>query len=178
MLSFWIVITLHLTTCMYLKCSFSIVIIFNCHHFATDHPHAAKTLVLSLFVQITKFQSFWSSYHPMQKASNWKSGLDMERWLTPWRTSTHERPFTQEGIGIVFIGCFNPTFWCHVLGLTFVLFLFIFGSSMFLPFLGGATLHFSIPPGGLLLGLFNPVGELQLGQMSFGPLPSLPRNPL
>ena len=26
-----------------------------------------------------------------------KSGIDMERWLTPWRTSTYERPFTQEG---------------------------------------------------------------------------------
>ena len=54
-------------------------------------------LVLSLFVEMTKFKSYLSSYHPMQKASNWKSGLDMERWLTPWRTSTHKRPFTQEG---------------------------------------------------------------------------------
>ena len=82
---------------MQLKCSFSIVVIFNCCHFATDHPHAVKTLVVSLFVQMMKFKSYLSSYHPMQKASNWKSGLDMERWLTPWRTSTHRRPFTWEG---------------------------------------------------------------------------------
>ena len=40
----------------------------------------------------------------MQKASNWKSGLDMERWLTPWKTSTHKRPFTQEGNYLVDIG--------------------------------------------------------------------------
>ena len=82
---------------MQLKCSFSIVIIFNCCHFATDHPHTVKTLILSLFVQMTKFKSYLSSYHPMQKASNWESGLDMERWLIPLRTSTHKRPFTQEG---------------------------------------------------------------------------------
>ena len=92
-----IVITLQLTIFMQLKCSFSIVIIFNCCHFATDHPHAVKTLIVSLFVQVTKFKSYMSSYHPMQKVSNWKSGLNMERWLTSWRTSTHERPFTQEG---------------------------------------------------------------------------------
>ena len=50
---------------------------------------------------MTKFQSYLSSYHPMQKAWNWKSGLDMERWLTPWMTSTHERPFTWEGSYLV-----------------------------------------------------------------------------
>ena len=92
-----IVITLQLTVSMQLKCSFSIVIIFNCCHFATDNPHTVKTLIVSLLVQIMKFKSYLSSYHPMQKASNWKSGLDMERWLTPWRTSTHERPFTWKG---------------------------------------------------------------------------------
>ena len=58
-----------------LKCSFSIIIIFNCCHFATDHSHAVKMLVLCLFVEMTKFKSYLSSYHPMQKASNWKSGL-------------------------------------------------------------------------------------------------------
>ena len=62
-----IVVTLQLTVCMQLKCSFSIVIMFNCHHFATDHPPAVKTLVVSLFVQMTKFKSYLSSYHPMQK---------------------------------------------------------------------------------------------------------------
>ena len=37
MLSFPIVVPLQLTIFMQLKCSFSIVIIFNCHHFATDY---------------------------------------------------------------------------------------------------------------------------------------------
>ena len=41
---------------------------------------------------------------------------------------------------------------------------------------GGAALHLS-PPLGFFLG-FLLVGELQLDQMSFDPLPSLPRNPL
>ena len=41
---------------------------------------------------------------------------------------------------------------------------------------GGAALHLS-PPLGFYLGFFL-VGELQLDQMSFDPLPSLPRNPL
>ena len=31
-----------------------------------------------------------------------KSGLYMERWLTPWRTSKYERPFTWEGNYLVF----------------------------------------------------------------------------
>ena len=58
---------------------------------------------------------------------------------------------------------------------------------LFIPFLcgllslssatwGGAALHLS-PPLGFCLG-FLLVGELQLNQMSFDPLPSLPRNPL
>ena len=42
---------------------------------------------------------------------------------------------------------------------------------------GRAALHFS-PPLGFNLGFFTLVGELQLDQMSFDPLPSLPRNPL
>ena len=41
---------------------------------------------------------------------------------------------------------------------------------------GGAALHLSSPLG-FCLG-FLLVGELQLDQMSFDPLPSLPRNPL
>ena len=41
---------------------------------------------------------------------------------------------------------------------------------------GGAALHLS-PPLGFLLS-FSIVGELQLDQMSFDPLPSLPMNPL
>ena len=41
---------------------------------------------------------------------------------------------------------------------------------------GGAALHLS-PPLGFCLD-FLVVGELQLDQMSFNPLPSLPRNPL
>ena len=44
-----------------------------------------------------------------------------------------------------------------------------------LPSGGEAALHFS-PPLGFTLGFFTLVGELQLDQMSFDPLPSLPRN--
>ena len=44
-----IVITVHLTIFMQLKCSFSIIAIFNCCHFATDHLH--------VYVQFTR-------YHP------------------------------------------------------------------------------------------------------------------
>ena len=107
------VITLQLTIFLQLKCSFSIVVIFNCCHFATDHPHAVKTLIVSLCVQMMKFKSYFSSYQPMQKTSNWKSDLDMERWLTPWRTSTHERPFTWEGNYLVFfLSCFTFHY-CH-----------------------------------------------------------------
>ena len=39
---------------------------------------AVKKLVLSLFVEVTKVKSYLSSYHPMQKAYNLKSGLNME----------------------------------------------------------------------------------------------------
>ena len=42
---------------------------------------------------------------------------------------------------------------------------------------GGAASH-SSPPLGFNLGFITLVGELQLDQMSFDPLPSLPRNPL
>ena len=45
LLSFSIVVTLQLTIFMQLKCSFSIVVVFNCHHFATDHLHAVKMLI-------------------------------------------------------------------------------------------------------------------------------------
>ena len=43
--SFSIVVTLQLTICMQLKCSFPIIIICNCHHFATDCLHAVKMLI-------------------------------------------------------------------------------------------------------------------------------------
>ena len=39
------IVTLQLTICMQLKCSFSITVIFNCHHFATDHLHTVKMLI-------------------------------------------------------------------------------------------------------------------------------------
>ena len=40
-----IVVTLQLTVFMQLKCSFSIIIVFNCHHFATDCLYAVKMLI-------------------------------------------------------------------------------------------------------------------------------------
>ena len=63
-----------------------------------------------------------------------------------------------------------------------ILLLYIFAILWGLSFLalfpgGGAALHLS-PPLGFCLGFFTLVGELQLDQMSFDPLPSLPRNPL
>ena len=49
----------------------SVVFIAKCQ-FATDHLHACKMLILPVFVEITKFKSFLSSYHLMQKISNEK----------------------------------------------------------------------------------------------------------
>ena len=136
--SFSIIITLQLTVCMQLKCSFSIIIVFNCCHFATDHLHAVQMLIIyhchfqllslhnwppsgvctvynipSLGVKGTS-SVLWSSanFCSIQKYALYRStsfttmqgqqsGLDMERWLTPWRTSTYERPFTWEGTYLV-----------------------------------------------------------------------------
>ena len=58
---------------------------------------------------------------------------------------------------------FISTIFCGLLSLSFATW-------------GGAALHLS-PPLGFCLS-FLVVGELQLDQMSFDPLPSLPRNPL
>ena len=62
----------------------------------------------------------------------------------------------------------------HILATYFTILcgLFYLSSSTW----GGAALHLS-PPLGFCLG-FSLVGELQLDQISFDPLPSLPRNPL
>ena len=63
-------------------------------------------------------------------------------------------------------------------GLIFLLLIFtiLCGLSLSSATWGGAALHLS-PPLGFCLG-FLLVGELQLDQISFDPLPSLPRNPL
>ena len=47
-----IVITLQLTLFTQLKCSFSIIVIFNCHHFATDSAHSENPHFLSLSFSI------------------------------------------------------------------------------------------------------------------------------
>ena len=42
-----------------------------------------------------------------------QSGLDMERWLTPWRTFTYERPFTWEGnylVSVLWVPVWLPIF--------------------------------------------------------------------
>ena len=45
---FWVlIVTLQLTVFTQLKCSFSIIVIFNCHHFATDCLHK--------YVQFTRY---------------------------------------------------------------------------------------------------------------------------
>ena len=74
----------------------------------------------------------------------------------------------------------NHTLHNNASGFMFLLHIFaILYGLFFLALLsgGGAALHFS-PPLGFNLGFFTLVGELQLDQMSFDPLPSLPRNPL
>ena len=50
-----------LTIFMQLKCSFSIIVIFNCQHFATDHLHAVKTLI------------FYHHYFDLSSLCNWPS---------------------------------------------------------------------------------------------------------
>ena len=74
----------------------------------------------------------------------------------------------------------NPTLQNDASELMFLLHIFaILCGLCFLALLsgGGAALHFS-PPLGFNLGFFTMVGELQLDQMSFDPLPSLHMNPL
>ena len=61
LLSCSIVVTLQLTIFMQLKCSFSIVIIFNCHHFVTDHLHAVKMLI------------FYCHHFQLSSLCNWPS---------------------------------------------------------------------------------------------------------
>ena len=60
------------------------------------HEYIYSTVKLSQFLQ-------YLPKHALQSSScftilkDQQSGLDMEIWLTPIRTSTYERPFTQEG---------------------------------------------------------------------------------
>ena len=79
-----IAITLQLTVSMQLKCSFSISVIFNCCHFATDHPHAVKTLVVCLFFQMMKFKSYLSSYHLNAKILKLKKWSGHGEMIDPW----------------------------------------------------------------------------------------------
>ena len=74
----------------------------------------------------------------------------------------------------------NHTLQNDASGLVFLLHIFaILCGLCFLALIPGgeAASHFS-PPLGFNLGFCTLVGELQLYQMSFDPLPSLPRNPL
>ena len=129
------IVTLQLTIFMQLKHLFSIVIVFNCHHFATGHLHAVKMLIFyhchfqlsslwnwpssgvcpvynipSLGIKGT-FSVLWSSanfciishnmhYKAPVSAQQWKTNKVVWTWKDdwpPWRTSTYNRPFTQEG---------------------------------------------------------------------------------
>ena len=60
---FWfsIVVTLQLTVFIQLKCSFSIIVISNCHYFATDHLHSVKTII------------FCSHHFQLLSLCNWPS---------------------------------------------------------------------------------------------------------
>ena len=59
-------------------------------------------------VKLSQFLQYLSK-HALQSSScfitlkDQQSGLDMVRWLIPWRTSTYERPFTWKGNYLVFI---------------------------------------------------------------------------
>ena len=129
------IVALQLTICMQLQCSFSIIVVFNCHHFATDHLHAVKMLIFyhhhfqlfslcnwpssgvypvynipSVGVKGTS-SVLWSSanfcsisqnmhYKAPVASQHWKTNKVVWTWKDdwpPWRTSTSERPFTQEG---------------------------------------------------------------------------------
>ena len=60
----------------------SVVFIVNCH-FATDHLHTVKMLVLPVFVEITKFKPCFdliSSYAKSLKLKNWSGHREI---LTP-----------------------------------------------------------------------------------------------
>ena len=60
----------------------SVLFIVNCH-FATDHLHTVKMLILLVFVDITKFKScfeFISSYAKSLKLKKWSGHRDI---LTP-----------------------------------------------------------------------------------------------
>ena len=61
LLSLSLSLTLQLTICMQLQCSLSIIIIFRCYHFATDHLHAVKMLI------------FYHSHFQLSSLCNWPS---------------------------------------------------------------------------------------------------------
>ena len=58
-----IVITLQLTIFMQLKCSFSIFCIFNFCHFETDHPHVGKLIAMFCFITANVFTADWHDQH-------------------------------------------------------------------------------------------------------------------
>ena len=85
---FSIIITLQLT--MFMSMSSLQYTIFSCQEYICS---AVKLRQLLQYLPKHALQS--SSHFTILKDQ--QSGLDMERWLTPLRTSTYERPFTQEG---------------------------------------------------------------------------------
>ena len=58
--------------------------------------YICSAVKLSQFLQYLPKHALWSS-SCFATLKDQQSGLDMERWLTPQRTSTYKRPFTQEG---------------------------------------------------------------------------------
>ena len=52
-----------LTIFMQLKCSFSVIVIFICHHFATDHLHTVKMLI------------FYCCHFELSSLCNWPSSI-------------------------------------------------------------------------------------------------------
>ena len=107
-----IVVTLQLTIFVQLKHLFSITVIFNCHHFETDHLHEYVQFtryhlqVLRVHLQCCEAQpiSAISSntctlklqlLHNTERPTKWSGHGKMIG--PPWRTFTYERPFTQVG---------------------------------------------------------------------------------
>ena len=92
--------------------------------------YICSTVKLSQFLQYLTKHAFQSS-SCLTILKDQQSGLDMEIWLTPIRTSTYERPFTQKGNYLVCISIVFDWYFVHVLLFMFCLcFMYKFSSPV------------------------------------------------
>ena len=115
------------------------------------HPILCSSIVKLLFVHFSKFTPLYPSWSHLCFFLIPRCIESLQPYPPEWCIGAH-----------VLIACL-----AILCGLQFLA----------LPSGGGAALH-SSPPLGFTFGFLTLVGELQLDQMSFNPLPSLPRNPL